>query len=158
MRILACIFVLLIVALQFPMWLGKGGWLQVHEYDRQVTQQRAVNATLKARNDALDADVLSIEDARSEGALRKTLGGYRYSRQVGPGVYDVHSPRIPASAPIVERLHATLATLGQDQVWVNPDCGLKTRTYAEILPALTNMVQAAHTVRAEIARRVPTCE
>ena len=61
MRILAYVFIALIVALQFPMWLGKGGWLQVREYDRQVTLQREANAGLKARNDALDADVRDLK-------------------------------------------------------------------------------------------------
>ena len=79
MRILAYVFIVLIVALQVPMWLGKGGWLQVREYDRQVTLQREANARLKARNDALDADVRDLktgyeaveERARSELGMIK---------------------------------------------------------------------------------------
>jgi cell division protein FtsB len=79
-RILACIFLLLIVALQFPMWLGKGGWLQVHEYDRQVREQQAANAALKARNDALDADVRDLKSGfeANEERARTELGMIRH--------------------------------------------------------------------------------
>ena len=76
MRILACVFIALIIALQFPMWLGKGGWLQVREYDRQVTLQREANARLKARNDALDADVRDLKTGYEavEERARSDLG------------------------------------------------------------------------------------
>ena len=76
MRILAYVFIALIVALQFPMWLGKGGWLQVREYDRQVTLQREANARLKARNDALDADVRDLKTGYEavEERARSDLG------------------------------------------------------------------------------------
>ena len=76
MRILAYVFIALIVALQFPMWLGKGGWLQVREYDRQVTLQREANARLKARNDALDADVHDLKTGYEavEERARSDLG------------------------------------------------------------------------------------
>jgi cell division protein FtsB len=75
-RILAYVFIALIVALQFPMWLGKGGWLQVREYDRQVTLQREANARLKARNDALDADVRDLKTGYEavEERARSDLG------------------------------------------------------------------------------------
>ena len=76
MRILAYVFIALIIALQFPMWLGKGGWLQVREYDRQVTLQREANARLKARNDALDADVRDLKTGYEavEERARSDLG------------------------------------------------------------------------------------
>jgi cell division protein FtsB len=76
MRILAYVFIALIVALQFPMWLGKGGWLQVREYDRQVTLQREANVRLKARNDALDADVRDLKTGYEavEERARSDLG------------------------------------------------------------------------------------
>ena len=76
MRILAYVFIALIIALQFPMWLGKGGWLQVREYDRQVTLQREANAMLKARNDALDADVRDLKTGYEavEERARSDLG------------------------------------------------------------------------------------
>jgi cell division protein FtsB len=78
-RILAYVLAALILALQYPMWLGKGGWLQVHEYDRQVTQQRAANAELKARNDALDADVRDLKSGfeANEERARSELGMIR---------------------------------------------------------------------------------
>ena len=79
MRILAYVLAALILALQYPMWLGKGGWLQVHEYARQVSQQRAANAELKARNDALDADVRDLKSGfeANEERARSELGMIR---------------------------------------------------------------------------------
>jgi cell division protein FtsB len=78
-RILAYIFAALIVALQYPMWLGKGGWLQVHEYNRQLAEQRSANAALKARNDALDADVRDLKSGTeaNEERARSDLGMIR---------------------------------------------------------------------------------
>jgi 5-methyltetrahydropteroyltriglutamate--homocysteine methyltransferase len=99
---------------------------------------------------ALDADVLSIEDARSDGANLRTLRDHRYSHQVGPGVYDIHSPNVPDEERIVSKLRATLEALPAEQVWVNPDCGLKTRSYAEVVPALRNLVAATRVVRAAL--------
>ena len=102
---------------------------------------------------ALDADVISIEDARSDGAMLRTLRDFNYPQQIGPGVYDIHSPNIPSVDFIVGKLWATLACLSPEQVWVNPDCGLKTRSYAEVVPALRNMVAAARQVRAALEAR-----
>jgi methionine synthase II (cobalamin-independent) len=76
---------------------------------------------------ALDADVISIADARSDGALLRRLRDFRYPQQIGPGVYDMHSSNVPTVDFIVGKLWATLAILPAEQVWVNPDCGLKTR-------------------------------
>ena len=101
---------------------------------------------------ALDADVISIADARSDGALLRTLREFHYPRQIGPGVYDVHSPNVPTVDFIVGKLWATLTILPAEQVWVNPDCGLKTRGYAELVPALRNMVEAARQVRSALER------
>ena len=100
---------------------------------------------------AMDADVISIEDARSDGAMLQTLRDFRYRQQIGPGVYDIHSPNVPDVDAIAARLHSMLRSLSVGQVWVNPDCGLKTRGYAEVIPALKNMVAAAKQVRSEIA-------
>jgi cell division protein FtsB len=99
-RILACIFVLLIVALQFPMWLGKGGWLQVREYDRQVKQQQALNAGLKARNDALDADVRDLKSGfeANEERARSELGMIRHD-EVMFQLQPAGSARVPSPAP-----------------------------------------------------------
>ncbi len=100
---------------------------------------------------ALDADVISIENARSDLALLGVFRDHGYDKGVGPGVYDIHSPRVPPVDEFVANLRATLTVLAPDQVWVNPDCGLKTRTPAEAHAALANMVAAAQTLRAEIA-------
>ena len=97
---------------------------------------------------ALDADVISIETARSKMELLDAFTDYRYPNEIGPGVYDVHAPRCPP----VDEMAALLAKAGErlapDQVWVNPDCGLKTRKWDEVRPALVNMVEAARKLRA----------
>ncbi|HYP19180.1 MAG TPA: 5-methyltetrahydropteroyltriglutamate--homocysteine S-methyltransferase, partial [Chloroflexia bacterium] len=97
---------------------------------------------------ALDADVISVEDARSDGAMLETLRDFRYPQGIGPGVYDIHSPNVPGVDTIRDKLLATLDRLPARQIWVNPDCGLKTRGYAEVVPSLRNMVAAARQVRA----------
>ncbi len=97
---------------------------------------------------AMDADVISIEDARSDGALLETLKEFQYPLQIGPGVYDIHSPNVPTVEFIENKLQATLKRLSLNQVWVNPDCGLKTRKYEEMIPSLKNLVEAAKRVRA----------
>jgi 5-methyltetrahydropteroyltriglutamate--homocysteine methyltransferase len=100
---------------------------------------------------AMDADVISIEDARSEGALLETLKLFAYPQQIGPGVYDIHSPNVPTVEFVVGRLESTLQCLPSSQVWVNPDCGLKTRRYEEVVPSLRNMVTAARKVREKVS-------
>jgi len=97
---------------------------------------------------ALDADVLSIENSRSGGELLGVFRQTGYDQEIGPGVYDIHSPRVPREDEIVAGLEATLAVLDADRVWVNPDCGLKTRPWEEVIPALAAMVGAAHRLRA----------
>jgi 5-methyltetrahydropteroyltriglutamate--homocysteine methyltransferase len=98
----------------------------------------------------LDADVISIENARSGLELLEAFREQGYDKGIGPGVYDIHSPRVPPANEIEENLKATLTVLDADQVWVNPDCGLKTRKPEEATPALENMVAAARRVRASI--------
>jgi len=98
--------------------------------------------------EALDADVLSIENARSGNELLATFRQHGYAQEIGPGVYDIHSPRVPPASELAANLRATLAVLDPAQVWVNPDCGLKTRTPGEVRAALANMVAAAREVRA----------
>jgi 5-methyltetrahydropteroyltriglutamate--homocysteine methyltransferase len=103
---------------------------------------------------ALDADVLSIETSRSNMELLETFADVDYTNAVGPGVYDVHSPAVPATADIEALLHKVLMVLAPDQVWVNPDCGLKTRRWEEVRPALRAMVAAAgHVRRALVSAR-----
>ena len=103
---------------------------------------------------ALDADVISIENARSGLELLDVFRVHGYDKGIGPGVYDIHSPRVPPVEEIAANLRATLAVLKPAQVWVNPDCGLKTRKPEETAAALENMVAAARLVRATIAEPV----
>jgi 5-methyltetrahydropteroyltriglutamate--homocysteine methyltransferase len=96
----------------------------------------------------MDADVLSIEGARSAMRILEALGRCAYSNEVGPGVYDIHSPRVPTPDEIERRLEAALAVLPPERLWVNPDCGLKTRRWDEVRPALAAMVEATRHLRA----------
>jgi len=98
--------------------------------------------------DDLDADVISIENARSDDATLESLAAYGYPREVGPGVYDIHSPVVPTAAFIREKVASFLRHLPPERIWVNPDCGLKTRTWAEVLPSLQHMVDAVRALRA----------
>jgi len=95
----------------------------------------------------MDADVISIENARSGSELLRAFQGYRYPNEIGPGVYDIHSPRVPAVEEIMAALHAMQGVLDERQIWVNPDCGLKTRGWTETLPSLRNLVAAARQMR-----------
>ncbi|CAA7388134.1 unnamed protein product [Spirodela intermedia] len=100
----------------------------------------------------MDADVITIENSRSDEKLLAVFReGVKYGAGIGPGVYDIHSPRIPSAEEIADRINKMLAVLDNNILWVNPDCGLKTRKYAEVVPALTAMVQAAKLLRAELA-------
>ncbi|KAI4915334.1 homocysteine methyltransferase Met26 [Alternaria conjuncta] len=92
---------------------------------------------------ALDADVLSIENSKSDAKLLKVFEDKAYPRHIGPGVYDIHSPRIPSEQEIKDRLAEMLTYLKPEQLWVNPDCGLKTRQWKETKAALVNLVNAA---------------
>ena len=97
---------------------------------------------------ALDADVISLEAARSRMQIATELAGAGYPAEVGPGVYDIHSPRVPGVDEVSANLRRALDALPADRVWVNPDCGLKTRRETEVVPALTNLVTAARQLRA----------
>ncbi len=99
--------------------------------------------------EALDADVLSVEHARSGEELLEVFRAHGYDKGIGPGVYDVHSPAVPSASAIADHLRLIASVLPSDRVWVNPDCGLKTRHDAEVWPALTNMVSAARQLRTE---------
>ncbi|MET4143579.1 5-methyltetrahydropteroyltriglutamate--homocysteine S-methyltransferase [Arthrobacter sp. UYCo732] len=98
--------------------------------------------------DGLDADVTSIEAARSRMEVVHDLEAHRFGRGVGPGVYDIHSPRVPGEAEVTELLATAVKHVPSRQLWVNPDCGLKTRGYAETEESLRNLVKATKTVRA----------
>ena len=96
---------------------------------------------------ALDADVISIEASRSNMELLDAFWRFHYPNEIGPGVYDIHSPRVPEVEEIMGRLQKAMTHLRPDQLWVNPDCGLKTRGWPEVQAALRNMVEAAKRVR-----------
>lgn len=97
--------------------------------------------------EAMDADVISIETARSGNELLKVFKEVGYTHEVGPGVYDIHSPRIPSTQEIEAQIKALLEVLPKEQLWINPDCGLKTRKWEEVKPSLKNMVEAVQAVR-----------
>lgn len=97
--------------------------------------------------EAMDADVISIETARSGNELLKIFAQVGYKQEVGPGVYDIHSPRIPSVEEMTEQIWKLLEVLPKEQLWINPDCGLKTRKWEEVKPSLTNMVEAVKVVR-----------
>ncbi|SDC40386.1 5-methyltetrahydropteroyltriglutamate--homocysteine S-methyltransferase [Belnapia rosea] len=99
---------------------------------------------------AMDADVISIETARSRMELLEAFTGFAWPSGIGPGVWDIHSPRIPSAAEMADLLRLALRHLPADRVWANPDCGLKTRGWGEVRPALENLVRAAEAVRAEL--------
>ncbi|XP_031401342.1 5-methyltetrahydropteroyltriglutamate--homocysteine methyltransferase [Punica granatum] len=99
----------------------------------------------------MDADVITIENSRSDEKLLSVFReGVKYGAGIGPGIYDIHSPRIPSIEEIADRINKMLAVLESNILWVNPDCGLKTRKYAEVKPALSNMVAAAKLLRAQL--------
>jgi 5-methyltetrahydropteroyltriglutamate--homocysteine methyltransferase len=100
--------------------------------------------------DALDADVISLEAARSHMQVAGELAAHGYPREAGPGVWDIHSPRVPDVEEVTALLKAGLAAIPGERLWVNPDCGLKTRGWPETRASLANLVAAARAVRAEV--------
>jgi 5-methyltetrahydropteroyltriglutamate--homocysteine methyltransferase len=96
---------------------------------------------------AMDADVISIETSRSKMELLDAFRNYKYPNEIGPGVYDIHSPRVPAVDEMTGLLKLARQRLSDRQLWINPDCGLKTRRWEEVKPALVNMVEAARRMR-----------
>jgi 5-methyltetrahydropteroyltriglutamate--homocysteine methyltransferase len=99
---------------------------------------------------ALDADVISMETARSQMELLDAFRAHGYPNEIGPGVYDIHSPRVPKVGEMRKLLDLALQVLKPEQIWVNPDCGLKTRAWPETISALTNMCTAAVELRASM--------
>jgi len=99
---------------------------------------------------AMDADVITIETSRSQMELLDAFAGdFKYPNDIGPGVYDIHSPRVPSTEEMVDLLRKAKAVVPAEQLWVNPDCGLKTRAWPETKAALESMVEAAKILRAE---------
>ncbi len=97
--------------------------------------------------DGLNADVTSIEAARSRMEVLPAIQAHGYERQIGPGVWDIHSPRVPSTQEVTDLLQAAIASIPAKQLWVNPDCGLKTRGYDETTASLKNMLEATKAVR-----------
>lgn len=95
----------------------------------------------------MDADVITIETSRSDMELLDAFDNFEYPNEIGPGVYDIHSPNIPSEQDIVELMQKAALRVPKDRLWVNPDCGLKTRKWEEVIPALQNMMSAAATLR-----------
>ncbi len=97
---------------------------------------------------AMDADVITIETSRSDMELLDAFEDFQYPNQIGPGVYDIHSPNIPAAQQMIALIKKAAERIPAERLWVNPDCGLKTRQWAEVVPALAEMVAAARALRA----------
>ncbi|MCD6705547.1 MAG: 5-methyltetrahydropteroyltriglutamate--homocysteine S-methyltransferase [Thiobacillus sp.] len=96
----------------------------------------------------MDADVITIETSRSDMELLDVFDDFKYPNEIGPGVYDIHSPNIPTQEHIVQLMRKAAERIPAERLWVNPDCGLKTRQWLEVIPALANMVAAAKALRA----------
>lgn len=102
----------------------------------------------------MDADVITIETSRSQMELLDAFVNFNYPYEIGPGVYDIHSPRVPTIEEMVDLLQKATNVLPVRNLWVNPDCGLKTRRWPETTEALKNMVQAAQTARELVTESV----
>jgi 5-methyltetrahydropteroyltriglutamate--homocysteine methyltransferase len=100
---------------------------------------------------AMDADVITIETSRSQMELLDVFRDFNYPNAIGPGVYDIHTPNIPTEQSMVELMQLAAQRIDHQQLWVNPDCGLKTRRWEEVEPALKAMVSAARLVRNQLA-------
>ncbi len=99
----------------------------------------------------MDADVITIETSRSDMELLDVFDDFQYPNEIGPGVYDIHSPNVPSEQQVVQLMCKAAERIPAERLWVNPDCGLKTRQWDEVIPALTNMVAAAKTLRATLS-------
>ena len=99
---------------------------------------------------AMDADVITIETSRSDMELLDAFHAFKYPNDIGPGVYDIHSPRVPSEEEMLRLMHKASAVIPRERLWINPDCGLKTRGWPEVEAALRNMVAVAHNLRTSI--------
>ncbi|KAM6543060.1 hypothetical protein CsatB_007507 [Cannabis sativa] len=100
----------------------------------------------------MDIDLITIENSRSDEKLLSVFReGVKYGAGIGPGVYDIHSPSIPSAEEITDRINKMLVVLETNILWVNPNCGLKTRKYTEVKPALSNTIAAAKLLRSHLA-------
>jgi 5-methyltetrahydropteroyltriglutamate--homocysteine methyltransferase len=103
---------------------------------------------------AMDADVITIETSRSQMELLEAFVDFKYPNEIGPGVYDIHSPRVPTEGEIITLLTKALAFVPARNLWVNPDCGLKTRKWPETKAALENIVSAARQMRTQFENQI----
>jgi 5-methyltetrahydropteroyltriglutamate--homocysteine methyltransferase len=103
---------------------------------------------------SLDADVITIETSRSNGTLLEAFKAFEYPNDIGPGVYDIHSPNTPSAASMEKLIEQASQHIPIERLWVNPDCGLKTRKWEEVLPALNSMVQTASILRKKYSKKV----
>ena len=108
------------------------------------------NDVIKAIAD-MDADVITIETSRSDMELLDAFEAFDYPNDIGPGVYDIHSPRVPDTDEMVALMRKAVQRIPAERLWVNPDCGLKTRAWPETEAALVNMVAAARQLRSQLA-------
>src|SRR5690606_1702112 len=99
---------------------------------------------------AMDADVITIETSRSQMELLNAFAQFNYPNEIGPGVYDIHSPRVPTVDEMILLLEKALKVIPDRNLWVNPDCGLKTRKWPETEAALRNMISAAKLLRESV--------
>jgi 5-methyltetrahydropteroyltriglutamate--homocysteine methyltransferase len=99
----------------------------------------------------MDADVITIETSRSAMELLDAFGEFEYPNDIGPGVYDIHSPRVPSIEAMEKLVKRAFEVIHAERLWINPDCGLKTRGWEETKLALQNMVTVAKNLRAELA-------
>ncbi|GAB1857362.1 hypothetical protein MHTCC0001_21980 [Flavobacteriaceae bacterium MHTCC 0001] len=102
----------------------------------------------------MDADVITIETSRSQMELLDAFVEFKYPNEIGPGVYDIHSPRVPATGEMVQLLEKAQAVISKNQLWVNPDCGLKTRNWVETKASLKNLVESARKMREEVLQEI----
>ena len=102
----------------------------------------------------MDADVISVEASRSNMEILKAFHQFAYPNDIGPGIYDIHSPRIPSVEEIVKLLRMALQTIPKEHLWINPDCGLKTRGWKETRLSLINMINAAKQLRMEHSKTI----
>ena len=98
----------------------------------------------------MDADVITIETSRSDMELLTAFGEFKYPNDIGPGVYDIHSPRVPTEAEVEHLLRKAIEVVPVERLWVNPDCGLKTRDYEETKQSLRHLVDATKAIRASL--------
>jgi 5-methyltetrahydropteroyltriglutamate--homocysteine methyltransferase len=101
----------------------------------------------------MDADVITIETSRSQMELLEAFRHFKYPNDIGPGVYDIHSPRVPAKEEMTSLLHKAMQYIDTSKLWVNPDCGLKTRDWPETEQALKAMVSTARSLRSILRNR-----